>query len=46
MRAYDLWLFREIYDRGNERVRQFVYPGEFVPIEEQWLALRPRIDCR
>ncbi len=43
MRAYDLWLFREIYDRGNERMRQFVYPGEFVPIEEQFLALRPHI---
>lgn len=42
-RAYELWLFEEIYDYGNDRLRQFVYPGEFVPIAEEWARVRPTV---
>ena len=45
MRAYDLWLFEEIYDNGNDRVRQFVKPGDFVPIEDRWKDLSARLSA-
>ena len=35
--------YEEIYDKKNNRVRQFVRPGEFVPIEKTWAALRPAL---
>ena len=44
MRAYDLWLFEEIYDVGNDRVRKFMKPGGFVPIECQWKRLRSHLN--
>ena len=40
MRAYDLWLFEEIYDVGNDRVRKFMKQGDFAPIECEWKRLR------
>ena len=43
MRAYDLWLFKEIYDEGNDRVRKFLKSGEFVPIETDWNRLRKHL---
>ena len=43
MRAYDLWLFEEIYDTGNDRARKFLKPGEFTPIECEWKRLRPQL---
>jgi len=42
-RAYDLWLFKEIYDHGNDRVRQFVRPGSFVPVADDWARVRPLV---
>lgn len=39
-KAYDLWLFEEIYEGGNDRVRQFIRPGEFVPVAEDWARVR------
>lgn len=43
MRAYDLWLFEGIYDDRNERLRQFIRPGGFVPIENKWSRLSPKL---
>ncbi len=43
MRAYDLWLYQEIYEAGNDRVRQFVRPGDFAPIEWEWSRLRAEL---
>lgn len=40
MRAHDLWMYEAIYDHGNNRVRAFMRPEGFVPIEQQWAALR------
>jgi Ser/Thr protein kinase RdoA (MazF antagonist) len=42
-RAYELWLFKEIYDHGNDRVRQFVRPGKFVPVADDWARVRPLV---
>ena len=39
-RAHDLWMYAAIYDDGNDRVRAFMHPEGFVPIEAQWAALR------
>lgn len=39
-RTHDLWLFEEIYGRGNERARRFLRPGPFVPVYERWIPLR------
>ena len=39
MRAYDFWLYEEIYELGNDRLRQFILPGHFRPIEEAWRQL-------
>ena len=39
--AYSMWLYEDLYDKGNDRLRQFVRPGEFVPIEKIWADLRP-----
>lgn len=44
MRAYDLWLPKEIYELGNDRVRQFVKSGHFIPIEERWRRLRDNLN--
>ena len=40
MRAHDLWLYRAIYFEDSQRKRQFVSHGEFVPLVDQWAALR------
>ncbi len=38
--AHSTWLPEEIYLRGNDRVRQFVRPGPFVPFSRHWHDLR------
>jgi homoserine kinase type II len=40
MRAYDLWVFTEVYLEGNDRVRQFIRPGHYQPFAARWAALR------
>jgi homoserine kinase type II len=40
LRGHSLWLFEELYDKGNERMRRFMNPGPFVPVEEQWASVR------
>lgn len=44
LRAYELWLFEEIYEAGNDRPRQFLYPGPFRPLEDRWAELRGQLD--
>ncbi|MBC8077117.1 MAG: phosphotransferase [Chloroflexales bacterium] len=39
LRAHDMWVYDAIYG-GNERVRGFIRPGGFVPLDAQWEALR------
>ena len=39
-RGHSLWLFEAIYREGNDRLRRFLGPGEFVPIEKRWSQLR------
>jgi homoserine kinase type II len=36
MRAHDLWLYHAYYYENNERVRQFISPGQFTPLTETW----------
>jgi Ser/Thr protein kinase RdoA (MazF antagonist) len=43
MRAHDLWLYRAIYFEENQRKRQFVSHGEFVPLVERWAALNEKL---
>ncbi|SDS10744.1 phosphotransferase enzyme family protein [Actinopolymorpha singaporensis] len=38
--AHSTWLPEEIYLHGNDRVRQFVRPGPFVPFNRRWHELR------
>ena len=40
IRGHSLWLFEELYDKGNERMRRFMNPGPFTPVEEQWAPVR------
>jgi Ser/Thr protein kinase RdoA (MazF antagonist) len=40
MRAHDLWLYRAIYFEDDQRKRQFVSHGEFVPHVDRWVALK------
>ena len=40
VRAHGFWLWEDIYDRGNHRLRRFLKPGGFVPVAEQWAELR------
>ncbi len=44
MRAHDLWLYEALYLEGNERVRPFIHPGEFVPLAARWARLRPALE--
>lgn len=39
MRAFDLWLYNEIYLAGNERAGRFIKPT-FTPITDAWLHAR------
>ena len=39
-RTHDLWLFEEIYERGNDRTRRFLLPGPFDPVYDRWIPLR------
>jgi hypothetical protein len=35
-RAHNLWPYETLYREGNERVRRFLRPGGFVPLEVRW----------
>ncbi len=39
-RAHDLWLYEAIYSDGNDRLRQFIEPGGFVPLADRWEGMR------
>ena len=39
-RTHQLYLFEDIYDRGDERARRFLRPGPFQPVYERWEPLR------
>ena len=39
MRAHDLWVYEAYYLEGNERVRDYIQPGRFVPFAEEWEAV-------
>ncbi len=41
--AHNLWVYEAYYLEGNERVRQFIKPGGFVPPAERWGQLRPHL---
>jgi Ser/Thr protein kinase RdoA (MazF antagonist) len=38
--AHGLWLYETIYLRGDDRPRQFLQPGTFVPFADRWRAAR------
>jgi Ser/Thr protein kinase RdoA (MazF antagonist) len=38
--AHGLWLYETIYLRGDDRPRQFLQPGTFVPFADKWRAAR------
>jgi len=40
MRDHDTWLYEALYLEGNQRVRQFIPSGRFVPFASRWAALR------
>ena len=40
IRGHSLWLFEAIYEEGNNRLRRFLRPGAFMPIEKRWSQLR------
>lgn len=39
--AHSLWLYEEIYDHDNHRLRQFITPGPFTPLCQTWQTLYP-----
>jgi len=43
LRAHTTWLFQALYIEGNERLRQFVRPGGFVPFEHRWAAVKAHV---
>lgn len=41
IRAHDLWMYEELYLKGNQRVRQFLgSQSSFMPFAEQWTHFR------
>jgi hypothetical protein len=38
--AHGLWLYETIYLRGDDRPRQFLHPGTFVPFADRWRTAR------
>lgn len=44
-RTHDLFLFQEIYDRGNDRARRFLNPGPFVPVYDRWVPARDALSA-
>jgi len=42
-RVHSHWLYEGIYERADDRLRTFLKPGPFVPIADQWKALRSRL---
>jgi homoserine kinase type II len=45
IREHDLWVFEELYVKGNRRVRPFIRPGNFVPLAHRWVPLQ-RVLCQ
>lgn len=43
--SHDLWVYESLYVGGNQRVRAFIEPGEFVPIAAQWERIRPELSA-
>ena len=43
-RTHSLWLYEEVYDQANNRVRQFITPGPFRPLIEDWTTLKAQIN--
>lgn len=43
-RVCGLWLFEELYERDNDRVRQFLAPGGFVPLADRWRSFRQAVN--
>ena len=39
-RSHSLWLYEDIYVRGNERARRFLRPGPFKPVYDRWIPVR------
>ena len=39
MQAHNLFLYEALYVDGNERLRRFLRPGGFRPVEERWAAV-------
>jgi len=37
----NLWVYEAVYLEGNDRVRPFLTPGEFVPFAARWRELSP-----
>jgi len=38
----NLWVYEAVYLEGNDRVRQFLTPGAFIPFAERWGALEAK----
>jgi hypothetical protein len=38
-RLHDVWLYESLYLHGDERLRRFVPPGDFVPFAERWSSV-------
>ncbi|GEM_PF-1361409 len=39
-RAHGFWIYWEVYRHGNNRVRRFIGPAEFIPFIEGWRMMR------
>jgi len=39
-RVHSHWLYEQIYEAGNDRLRTFLEPGPFVPFTDRWEPLR------
>lgn len=47
IRDYDMWSYKEIYLKGNQRVRSFLQPGRsgpFIPFIQRWVKLQGALD--
>ncbi len=43
MRAHDLWHFKSYYLDGNDRVRQWIMQGSFIPFWDRWAQVAPTL---
>lgn len=44
MRTLDLWVYRWIYDRGDDRTRQYLTDDGFAAVWPQWSGLKARME--